>query len=34
LAPIARVQGGLNEEAAAEYIESLREQGRYLKDVY
>jgi sulfite reductase (NADPH) flavoprotein alpha-component len=31
---IARVQGGLNDEAAAEYIESLREQGRYLKDVY
>ncbi len=31
---IAQVQGGLNEEAAAEYIESLREQGRYQRDVY
>jgi len=31
---IAQVQGGLGEEAAAEYIESLREQGRYQRDVY
>jgi sulfite reductase (NADPH) flavoprotein alpha-component len=27
-------QGGLQEEAAVEYIESLREQGRYQRDVY
>ncbi|MEJ2590389.1 MAG: flavodoxin domain-containing protein [Candidatus Thiodiazotropha sp.] len=31
---IAQVEGGLDEDAAAEYIESLREQGRYQRDVY
>ncbi|MEJ2694231.1 MAG: flavodoxin domain-containing protein [Candidatus Thiodiazotropha sp.] len=31
---IAQAQGGLDEEAADEYIESLREQGRYQRDVY
>lgn len=31
---IVQVQGGLDEEAAAEFIESLREQGRYQRDVY
>jgi sulfite reductase (NADPH) flavoprotein alpha-component len=31
---IVRAQGGLDEAAAAEYIESLREQGRYQRDVY
>ncbi|MES9993821.1 MAG: flavodoxin domain-containing protein [Candidatus Thiodiazotropha sp.] len=31
---VAQDQGGLDEEAAIEYIESLREQGRYQRDVY
>lgn len=31
---IARDQGGYDDEAAIEYIESLREQGRYQRDVY
>ena len=31
---IARDQGGLNQETAAEYIEDLRSQGRYQRDVY
>jgi sulfite reductase alpha subunit-like flavoprotein len=34
LQKIAQVQGSLSEDAAAEYIESLCEQGRYLRDVY
>jgi sulfite reductase (NADPH) flavoprotein alpha-component len=34
LLAIAQVQGGLQEEAAVEYIESLREQGRYQRDIY
>jgi sulfite reductase (NADPH) flavoprotein alpha-component len=34
LLAIAQEQGGLHEEAAVEYIESLREQGRYQRDVY
>ena len=31
---VAQAQGGLDEEAATTYIESLREQGRYQRDVY
>ena len=31
---IARDQGGLNQETAVEYIEDLRTQGRYQRDVY
>jgi sulfite reductase (NADPH) flavoprotein alpha-component len=31
---IAQHQGGFDEDAAAEYIEFLREQGRYQRDVY
>ncbi|MES9971350.1 MAG: assimilatory sulfite reductase (NADPH) flavoprotein subunit [Candidatus Thiodiazotropha sp.] len=34
LLAITQDQGGLQEEAAMEYIESLREQGRYQRDVY
>jgi sulfite reductase (NADPH) flavoprotein alpha-component len=34
LQAIAQDQGGLAEEAALEYIDSLREQGRYQRDVY
>ncbi|MEW8333992.1 MAG: flavodoxin domain-containing protein [Candidatus Thiodiazotropha sp.] len=34
LQAIAQDQGGLDEAAAIEYIESLREQGRYQRDVY
>jgi sulfite reductase (NADPH) flavoprotein alpha-component len=34
LIAIAQDQGGLDEESAAEYIDSLREQGRYQRDVY
>ncbi|MEW8026387.1 MAG: assimilatory sulfite reductase (NADPH) flavoprotein subunit [Candidatus Thiodiazotropha sp.] len=34
LLAIAQDQGGLHEEAAVEYIESLRRQGRYQRDVY
>jgi sulfite reductase (NADPH) flavoprotein alpha-component len=34
LLAIAQDQAGLQEEAAVEYIESLREQGRYQRDVY
>jgi sulfite reductase (NADPH) flavoprotein alpha-component len=34
LLAIAQDQGGLQEESAVEYIESLREQGRYQRDVY
>jgi sulfite reductase (NADPH) flavoprotein alpha-component len=34
LQTIAQDQGGLDEEAAAEYIDSLRQQGRYQRDVY
>jgi sulfite reductase (NADPH) flavoprotein alpha-component len=31
---IVAVQGGLDEEAASQYITSLRQQGRYQRDVY
>ena len=31
---IARDHGGLNQETAVEYIEALRTQGRYQRDVY
>ncbi len=31
---IVRTQGGLDHQATEEYIESLREQGRYQRDVY
>ena len=31
---IVQVHGGLAEEAAADYVEALRGQGRYQKDVY
>lgn len=34
LLQIAQTQGGLNEEAAADYLEQLRETKRYQKDVY
>ncbi|MES9831750.1 MAG: assimilatory sulfite reductase (NADPH) flavoprotein subunit [Candidatus Thiodiazotropha sp. DIVDIV] len=34
LIAIAQDQGGLDEESAAEYIDSLRVQGRYQRDVY
>jgi sulfite reductase (NADPH) flavoprotein alpha-component len=34
LLAIAQDQGGLQEAAAVEYIESLRDQGRYQRDVY
>ncbi len=34
LLAVAQDQGGLKEEAAVEYIESLRQQGRYQRDVY
>lgn len=34
LAQVARKHGGLKDDAAAEFIEDLRAQGRYLKDVY
>lgn len=34
LLAIAQDQGGLNDESAVEYIESLRQQGRYQRDVY
>jgi sulfite reductase (NADPH) flavoprotein alpha-component len=34
LLQIAQTHGGLNEEAAAEYFEQLRESKRYQKDVY
>lgn len=34
LIAIAQDQGGLDEASAIEYIESLREQGRYQRDVY
>jgi sulfite reductase (NADPH) flavoprotein alpha-component len=34
LQKIAQTQGSLSDEDAAEYIESLREQGRYQRDVY
>ena len=34
LQEILQAHGGLEAEAAADYIESLREQGRYQRDVY
>lgn len=34
LAEIAKVQGGLKDDAAAAFVDELRGQGRYLKDVY
>ncbi|HET7897774.1 MAG TPA: sulfite reductase, partial [Flavisolibacter sp.] len=34
LAQILKDQKGLTEEAASEYINTLKEEGRYLKDVY
>ena len=34
LQSIAQTHGGLDQNAAAELIEDLRSQGRYLRDVY
>lgn len=34
LATVAQAEGALNPEASAEYVENLRAEGRYLRDVY
>jgi sulfite reductase alpha subunit-like flavoprotein len=34
LLQVARTHGGLADDAAIEFIDNLRVQGRYLKDVY
>jgi len=31
---VAQTQGALDADAAAEYVENLRVEGRYLRDIY